>query len=73
MHKCKLERKGGNNPALVDVSAHGTGVLKNLVNTAHGIARKSSENKGESNVLCLGDAYACGALRDPFPSQFGSS
>lgn len=66
----QIGEEAGSNPDLVDVSAHGTKVLKNLANVMLGISRKSSENKGESNELCLGDAYACGDLREPFLSLF---
>lgn len=62
----QIGEEAGSNPDLVDVSAHGTKVLKNLANVMLGISRKSSENKGESNELCLGDAYACGDLRGAF-------
>lgn len=51
----QIGEERGNNPDLVDVSARGTGVLKNLANKVLGISRKSSENKEESNELCLGD------------------
>lgn len=69
----QIGEEGGNNPDLVDMSAHGTRVLKNLVNVMLGISRKSSESKKESNELYLGDACLCGDLREPFPSQFGIS
>lgn len=68
----QIGEEGGNNPDLIDVSAHDTRVLKNLANGMLRISRKSSENKEESNGLFLGDAYACEDLREPFPPSLES-
>lgn len=47
----QIGEEGGNNPDLVDVTAHGPGALKSPMNPVQGIAREGNESNGESNAL----------------------